>query len=185
MRPARPSERSRSSGPWVNSAGPREPTWYQGMFAVADGRFDLAAVFYEQSLRTWMQSESSSRWFKPLVGLADVAAAHRTVSPLSARLLGAADEMMAVSGRVLMPFDKPGYERARDACQRALDPIASTRLSPKDGACRPRSGSTNPAPSSTTRDNTRCRVDEARSDRHVERLPYSSENGDFEPAPSR
>ncbi len=94
-------------------------TWYEGIIAVAEGRLGLAAACYAQSLRDWTQSESSSRWFKPLVGLADVAAAIGQY-PISARLLGAADEMIAVSGRGLMPFDKPGYERAREACIRAL-----------------------------------------------------------------
>ena len=92
---------------------------YQGMFAVANGRLDLGAAYYEQSLRSWMQSESASRWYRPLVGLADVAAAigHFTVG---ARLLGAADAMLIVGGRDLMLFDRPGYARAETRCREAL-----------------------------------------------------------------
>jgi predicted ATPase len=91
----------------------------QGTFAVAGGRLDLGAAHYEQSLRTWMQSESASRWYRPLVGLADVAAATGQFE-VSARLIGAADEMLIVSGRDLPNFDRPGYARAETRCREAL-----------------------------------------------------------------
>jgi non-specific serine/threonine protein kinase len=94
-------------------------TWYQGVFAVADGRLDLAATFYEQSLRIWLGSDSPAQWFKPLVGLADVGAATGCFRSASS-FLGAADEMLAVTGAELMPFDKPGYERAETRCREAL-----------------------------------------------------------------
>ena len=94
-------------------------TWYQGMFAMADGQLGQAAAFYEQSLRTWLQSDSSERWFKPLVGLADAGAAIGCFGEAS-RLLGAADELLAVAGGELMPFDKPGYQRAASRCRQAL-----------------------------------------------------------------
>ncbi len=93
--------------------------WYQGVFAVADVRLDQGAVYYEQSLRTWLQSESASRWYRPLVGLADVAA---TLGQLSsaARLLGAADDMLIVGGRDLTFYDRPGYVRAETRCRATL-----------------------------------------------------------------
>jgi tetratricopeptide (TPR) repeat protein len=93
--------------------------WHQGMFAVAGGRLDQAAAYYEQSLRTWMQSESSSRWYRPLVGLADIAAAMGQYTA-AARLLGAADDMLIVGGRDLTVFDRPGYARAETCCRAAL-----------------------------------------------------------------
>jgi predicted ATPase/transcriptional regulator with XRE-family HTH domain len=110
--------------------------WYQGMFAMAEGDIAQAAAFYDQSLRTWLHSDSSSGWFKPLVGLADIAAAVGCFREAS-RLIGAAAENMAVHGTELMPFDRPGYARAREACLHALDPgtfdafvAAGRRLSP-------------------------------------------------------
>ncbi len=105
--------------------------WYQGIFAVANGRLDLGAEHYEQCLRTWLQSESSSRWYRPLVGLADVAAAIGLFTT-AARLLGAADDMLIVGGRELMPFDRPGYARAETRCRGALgDAVFETHR--KDG----------------------------------------------------
>jgi predicted ATPase/transcriptional regulator with XRE-family HTH domain len=91
----------------------------QGTFAVAGGRLDLGAAYYEQSLRTWMQTESASRWYRPLVGLADIAAALGQPE-VAARLIGAADEMLIVSGRDLPFFDRPGYARAETRCREAL-----------------------------------------------------------------
>jgi predicted ATPase/transcriptional regulator with XRE-family HTH domain len=112
-------------------------TWYQGMFAMADGRPDLAAAFYEQSLRMWLQSDSSEGWFKPLVGLADAGAAAGCYREAT-RLIGAADEMLSLSGAELMPFDKPGYDRAESLCRYALGDaefatlhLAGTQLTPE------------------------------------------------------
>ncbi|HET9659554.1 MAG TPA: helix-turn-helix domain-containing protein [Thermomicrobiales bacterium] len=112
--------------------------WYQGLFAVAGGRLDLGATCYEKSLRSWLQSESASRWYRPLVGLADIAAAIGQFAT-AARLLGAADEMLLVSGRELIPFDRPGYARAESRCRDALgnaefeaQASAGVRMTPDD-----------------------------------------------------
>ena len=93
--------------------------WLQGLIAVAGGRLDLGAACYEQSLRTWIRVESRSRWYRPLVGLADIAAAIGQF-PTAARLLGAADEMLIVGGRNLTSFDRPAYSRAESRCREAL-----------------------------------------------------------------
>jgi predicted ATPase/transcriptional regulator with XRE-family HTH domain len=113
-------------------------TWYQGMFAVAQGRMDVAAEKYDQSLRMWLQFDSERIWFKTFAGLADVAAAIGLFDS-AARMIGATDEQLSTLGADLMPFDKPGYERARDACRLALDPerfdalvAAGRRLSPEE-----------------------------------------------------
>jgi predicted ATPase/transcriptional regulator with XRE-family HTH domain len=93
--------------------------WLQGQIAVASGRLHLGATCYEQSLRTWMQSESRSRWYRPLVGLADIAAALGQFAS-AARLLGAADQMLIVSGRNLTSFDRRAYSRAETRCREIL-----------------------------------------------------------------
>jgi tetratricopeptide (TPR) repeat protein len=92
---------------------------YQGLLAVAGGQLDLGAAYYAQSLRIWLQSESASRWYRPLVGLADVAAALGQC-PAAARLLGAADAMLIVGGRDLTLADRPAYARAKTRCREAL-----------------------------------------------------------------
>lgn len=90
-----------------------------GTFAVAGGQLDLGATHYEQSLRTWLQTESASRWYRPLVGLADVAAGIGEFT-IAARLLGAADELLTSGGRELPYFDQPGYARAEARSRAAL-----------------------------------------------------------------
>jgi len=94
---------------------------------VAGGRLDLGAACYTRSLRSWMQSESRSRWYRPLVGLADVAAAIG-LFPTAARLLGAADEMLIVGGRDLTFFDRSAYTRAESRSRAALGPAAFDEL---------------------------------------------------------
>ncbi|MCA9860498.1 MAG: helix-turn-helix domain-containing protein [Thermomicrobiales bacterium] len=93
--------------------------WLQGLLAVAAGRLDLGAAYYEQSIRTWLQSESASRWYRPLIGLADIATAIEQYAT-AARLLGAADEMLIVGEREPTSFDQPGYARAEAWCREAL-----------------------------------------------------------------
>jgi predicted ATPase/DNA-binding XRE family transcriptional regulator len=112
-------------------------TWYQGMFAVSRGRMDVAAEKYDQSLQMWLQSDSERVWFKAFAGLADVAA-ELGLFANAARMIGATDALLSTIGADLMPFDKPGYARAREACGRALDPdqlealvAAGRRLSPE------------------------------------------------------
>ena len=90
-----------------------------GMFAVAGGELALAATSYEESLRTWLSSESSTRWHRPLVGLADVAAAIGQFAA-AARMLGATDQQLIVAGRDLSLHDRPSYARAEIRCREIL-----------------------------------------------------------------
>ncbi|CAN5854146.1 BTAD domain-containing putative transcriptional regulator [soil metagenome] len=99
--------------------------WYLGFIEVADHRLDRAASYYRLSLRTWLQSETTSNWFKPLIGLADIAAVNQQFE-VAARLLGAADNRMHNTGAHLFPFDEPGYNRASQASKRALGEAAFT-----------------------------------------------------------
>jgi predicted ATPase/DNA-binding XRE family transcriptional regulator len=94
-------------------------SWYQGVFAMTAGDVLLAATRYEESLQTWLRSGTPWRWFKPLTGLADAGAAAGCFASAS-RLIGATEELLAVTGAELFPFDKPGYERAKDASHKAL-----------------------------------------------------------------
>ncbi len=108
------------------------------MSAVSQGRRAIAADKYDQSLRVWLQSDSELVWCKSFVGLAHVAAEFGPFAS-AARLIGAIDDMLDLLGAELMPFDKPGYARAHDACLRALDPnlfealvAEGKRLSPEE-----------------------------------------------------
>lgn len=89
------------------------------MIAVARGELALAAAYCEESLRTWLSTETLTRWFRPLVGLAYVAAALGQFAT-AARLLGGADAMLIAGGRDLSQFDRPAYERAEARCREAL-----------------------------------------------------------------
>jgi tetratricopeptide (TPR) repeat protein len=113
-------------------------TWYLGLFAVAQGRWAIAAEHYDQSLRLWLQSDSERVWFKSFAGLADVAA-ELGLFAHAARLIGATVDMLDMLGAELMPFDKPGYARACDACRSALEPdhfaalvAEGRRMAPED-----------------------------------------------------
>jgi hypothetical protein len=89
------------------------------MIAVARGELALAATYCEESLRIWLSTETLTRWFRPLVGLAYVAAAIGQFAN-AARLLGAADAMLIAGGRDLSQFDRPPYERAETRCREVL-----------------------------------------------------------------
>ncbi|MCA9860886.1 MAG: hypothetical protein KC438_14250, partial [Thermomicrobiales bacterium] len=85
-------------------------TWYQGMFAIAQGRMDHAAEMCDRALRMWLEADTERMWFKAFASLADVAAAIGLFES-SAHFLGATDQMLRELGAELMPFDKPGYDR--------------------------------------------------------------------------
>jgi MalT-like TPR region len=93
--------------------------WYLGSFAVAEGKLPEAARMYEQCLQRLLITDTRTRWFKPLVGLADVAAACGRFES-AARLLGAVDHLLESQAVRLFPFDVPGYERATEASISAL-----------------------------------------------------------------
>ncbi len=93
--------------------------WYFGLFAIAEGNPSAAAANYEQSLHLWLVDDIPSGEFKPMIGLADVAAAVG-LHEHAARLLGAVDQILETTDSALESFDLPGYERAMGASHSAL-----------------------------------------------------------------
>ena len=94
-------------------------TWYLGMFAAAQRRFPDAARNYRDSLRALLEASDFVWLFKPLTGLAEVAAEIGRPETAS-RLLGAVDGLLHHTGARLLPFDQPIYERAERAARTAL-----------------------------------------------------------------
>jgi non-specific serine/threonine protein kinase len=99
---------------WVGLAD-----WYLGMFATHQRRFPAAARFFRDSLRTLVDAGDSVWLFKPLAGLAAIAAEIGQAQS-AARLLGAVDELLDRTGARLLPFDVPAYERAEAAARTLL-----------------------------------------------------------------
>jgi predicted ATPase/DNA-binding CsgD family transcriptional regulator len=93
--------------------------WYLGLFAAARGEILEAARRYQSSLAVIVRIDDSEYLFKPLVGLAAVAA-HFGHLESSARLLGAADHTLRQTGGRLFPFDLPAYEQAEAAARATL-----------------------------------------------------------------
>jgi len=84
---------------------------YLGLFAATAGRFPEAADRYRASLHGFVDAGDIARLFRPLAGLAALAAgAGRPES--AARLLGAVDALRARTGADLMFFDGAAIERA-------------------------------------------------------------------------
>jgi non-specific serine/threonine protein kinase len=107
----------------VRMAGNRRWTgladWYLGLFAANEGRTAEAARRYRDSLCTLSEAEEIVCRFKPLVGLAAVAA-ESDCPAAAARLLGAADGLLRERGMELYPFDRPAHERAEGTSQACL-----------------------------------------------------------------
>ncbi len=93
--------------------------WYLGLFAAARGEFLEAARRYRSSLVASAEVDDAEWLFKPLVGLAGLAAQGGHVES-SARLLGAVDQMLLRTGNHLFPFDRPVYEQAEAAARAEL-----------------------------------------------------------------
>ena len=93
--------------------------WYLGLFAAARGEVLEAARHYRSCFAALAEIHDGEWLFKPLVGLAAVAAQCQRFES-SARLLGAVDRMLLRSGGHLFPFDQPAYEQADDAARAAL-----------------------------------------------------------------
>ncbi len=93
--------------------------WYLGMFSISEHRFARAAGEFRESLQELLAIADASWPFKPMVGLADVAASCGRPG-LAARFLGAADAVLQRGGSRLLPFDRPAYERATAAARSAL-----------------------------------------------------------------
>jgi predicted ATPase/DNA-binding CsgD family transcriptional regulator len=104
--------------------------WYLGMFAATQRHFPEAARHYRDSVRALVDAADVVWLFKPLAGLAAVAAESGDEERAS-RLLGAVDEQLDRVGTLLMPFDRPFYEVAAARSRAALgDPAftAATRV---------------------------------------------------------
>lgn len=93
--------------------------WYQAMIAADSGQPHRAAAQYDQCLRIWLTERDALRRYKPLVGLADVAASVGEMGH-AARLIGASDAFLHGLGMELMPTDLPAYERATMAARASL-----------------------------------------------------------------
>ena len=112
--------------------------WYQGMIAADGGLPNQAAEQYDRCLRIWLTEPDALRRYKPLVGLADVAASLGEMER-AVRLIGASDAFLRSVGMELMPTDTPAYERATAAARAALGDEryttlteAGSRLAPAD-----------------------------------------------------
>ena len=109
-------------------------TWYLGMFAAAQQRFSDAARHYRDSLRLLLEAGDFVWLFKPLTGLAEIAAEIGRPE-VAARLLGTVDGLLDSTGARLLPFDRPIYERAESAARTALGEdgfVAASRVG-RDG----------------------------------------------------
>ncbi|MGH8574955.1 MAG: hypothetical protein ACREX8_20660, partial [Gammaproteobacteria bacterium] len=88
----------------VRAAGNRRWTglaeWYLGLFAASEARIAEAARLYRGSLRTLSEVDEVVCRFKPIVGLAAMAAASNRPET-AARLLGAADGLLSERGMQL------------------------------------------------------------------------------------
>ncbi len=93
--------------------------WYLGLFAAARGEFLGAARRYRSSLAAFAAIDDDEWLFKPLVGLAGLAAQSGHLES-AALLLGAVDQMLLRTGSHLFPFDLPAYEQAEGAARAGL-----------------------------------------------------------------
>jgi non-specific serine/threonine protein kinase len=93
--------------------------WYLGMFATSQRRYAEAARHYQESLRALIAAGDSVWLFKPVVGLAALAAQCER-SEAAAHLLGTADELLQRTGAQLLPFDVPIHEAAQRNARAAL-----------------------------------------------------------------
>jgi predicted ATPase/DNA-binding CsgD family transcriptional regulator len=93
--------------------------WYLGLFATARGEYLEAARRYRSCLVASAEVDDAEWLFKPLVGLAGLAAQLGHIES-SARLLGAVDQMLLRTGSQLFPFDRPVYEQAEAAARAEL-----------------------------------------------------------------
>jgi predicted ATPase/class 3 adenylate cyclase len=93
--------------------------WYLGMFAAAQARWANAVHHYLESLQALIEADDGVWLFKPVVGLAAVAAASEQPH-LTARLLGEVDALLERAGARLLPFDIPIYEEATTEARKLL-----------------------------------------------------------------
>lgn len=97
--------------------------WYLGMFAASQHRSSDAAHHYRESLRVLVASGDSVWLFKPVAGLAAVAARCDRLET-AAQLLGTVDELLQRTGARLLPFDVPIYETVHAEARTTLGETA-------------------------------------------------------------
>ena len=95
--------------------------WYLGLFAASQQQVFAAARHYRDSLWILSEIEEVVCRFKPLVGLAAIAAESGRPAA-AARLLGASERLLRDDGMQLYPFDRPAHELAAIRSQAALGP---------------------------------------------------------------
>lgn len=93
--------------------------WYLAMFDAAEHRRREAARTYRESLLAFTGAGDSALVYKPLVGLAAIAAEIGRPN-IAAWILGSADEQLRRFGSHLFPFDRPAHERAGELSLREL-----------------------------------------------------------------
>ncbi|MGD9711005.1 MAG: helix-turn-helix domain-containing protein [Thermomicrobiales bacterium] len=109
----------RANDVWIAAAH-----WYLGFIDVAEGKWHDAACRFFHALELWLSDSFSTHLFKPLIHLADVAAAIGDWET-AATLVGNCDETLEDSGAFLFPFDVPAWERAT---QRSRDALGGARF---------------------------------------------------------
>jgi predicted ATPase/DNA-binding CsgD family transcriptional regulator len=93
--------------------------WSLGQIAYAGGNALEAARFYRDALASFSEAGSLAWRYKPLIGLAAIAANHRRFEQ-AAKLIGSVDAQLQRTGFRLSPFDRPGYEGAISEFEAAL-----------------------------------------------------------------
>ena len=97
--------------------------WYLGMFAASQRRSADATRHYRESLSALVAAGDSVWLFKPVTGLAAVAA-RCDRNEVAAQLLGTVDALLQRTGARLLPFDVPIYETAHAAARASLGETA-------------------------------------------------------------
>jgi excisionase family DNA binding protein len=99
--------------------------WHLGQFALVEGRINVAAQRYRESLRGFTHAGEALYLIFPLLGLA--ASAVEAGSPeTAAHLLGAADAQLQRTGAGLISYDRLAYERAEASARSSLGDAAFT-----------------------------------------------------------
>jgi predicted ATPase len=93
--------------------------WYLAMFAASQRRFLEASRHFRDSLRALIDGADVVWLYKPVAGLAAVAA-ESGGAETAARWVGAADQLLERIDAKLMPFDEPLYEAATTRSRAAL-----------------------------------------------------------------
>lgn len=93
--------------------------WYLALIATSEHKQREAARAYYESLLAFIDAGDPPLVYKPLLGLASIAA-ERNQPCIAAQLLGSADAQRRQSGDHLLPFDLAAEQRAESLSQRAL-----------------------------------------------------------------